>query len=217
MRVDQFKTRTTPGAASGWRGDGDLMGDGINIAAARSREKMFGYGRPRALDRNAKARIMHWARCLACERAAGRQRGVVTRAALEVLQALLWGFHNARSGFCFPSYEKIAEAAQCARSTVYDAVRALEDAGVLTWVNRIKRVRERCVDLLGDQGWRWRVLRTSNAYTFRDPSPSPERPNPSKSEKPTGTGIQDLNPSLFAALDRLKGAFEKAAAPPARA
>ena len=28
----------------------------------------------------------------------------------------------------------------------------LEDAGVLTWVNRIKRVRERRVDLLGDQG-----------------------------------------------------------------
>jgi hypothetical protein len=25
------------------------------------------------------------------------------------------------------------------------------------------KARERCVDLLGDQGWRWRVLRTSNA------------------------------------------------------
>jgi hypothetical protein len=37
---------------------------------------------------------------------------------LEVLQALLWGFHAAKSGLCFPSYEKIAEAAQCARSTV---------------------------------------------------------------------------------------------------
>jgi hypothetical protein len=24
---------------------------------------MFGLGRPRALDRNAKIRIMHWARC----------------------------------------------------------------------------------------------------------------------------------------------------------
>src|SRR5262249_14239273 len=28
------------------------------------REKLFGMGRPRALDRNAKVRIMHWARCL---------------------------------------------------------------------------------------------------------------------------------------------------------
>jgi len=32
--------------------------------ASRPREKMFGLGRPRALDRNAKARIMHLARCL---------------------------------------------------------------------------------------------------------------------------------------------------------
>jgi hypothetical protein len=30
----------------------------------RQREKLFGYGRPCPLDRNAKARIMHWARCL---------------------------------------------------------------------------------------------------------------------------------------------------------
>ena len=71
-------------------------------------------------------------------------------------------FHNARSGLCFPSYEKIAEAASCARSTVAEAIRALEDAGVLTWVQRVKRVREACHDLLGDGGWRWRVLRTSN-------------------------------------------------------
>ena len=43
------------------------------------REKMFGLGRPRALDRNAKVRIMHWARCLARRtqkgKAAARQSG----------------------------------------------------------------------------------------------------------------------------------------------
>jgi hypothetical protein len=50
----------------------------------------MGYGRPRALDRNAKARIMRWARCLASERATG----VILHAALEVVQALLWGFHR---------------------------------------------------------------------------------------------------------------------------
>jgi len=32
-------------------------------------------------------------------------------------EALLWGFHNAQSGLCFPSYEKIADRAGCARST----------------------------------------------------------------------------------------------------
>jgi hypothetical protein len=85
----------------------------------------------------------------------------------------------------------------------------------MTWVNRIKRVRERCVDLLGDQGWRWRVLRTSNAYSFRDPSA--DRPNPSKSENPTGTENPELDSSLFAALDRLKGALRRRAGPFARA
>jgi Helix-turn-helix domain len=156
------------------------------------REKMFGMGRPVALDRNAKVRIMHWARCLARRTERGKAYGVVTAKALAVLEALLWGFHNAKSGICFPSYERIAEAAGCARSTVAEALKALEDAGVLTWVQRIKRVREPCPDLLGDNGWRWRVLRTSNAYNFRDPG-SPDR---SKSEKPTGTPNQDFSSSI---------------------
>ena len=59
-----------------------------------------------------------------------------------MLQALLWGFHNAASGKCFPSYEAIAERASCARSAVAEAIRALERAGILTWCNRLKRVRE---------------------------------------------------------------------------
>jgi len=158
--------------------------------ASRRREKMFGLGRPRALDRNAKVRIMHWARCLSRGTEKGRAYGVVTAKALAVLEALLWAFHNARSGLCFPSYETIAEAAGCARSTVAEALHALEGAGILSWVHRIKRVREPCPDLLGDEGWRWRVLRTSNAYAFTDPSPAADRPISSKSEKPTGTPNQ---------------------------
>jgi Helix-turn-helix domain len=161
-------------------------------SAPRRREKMFGLGRPRALDRNAKVRIMHWARCLSRRTEKGRAYGVVTAKALAVLEALLWGFHNAKSGVCFPSYERIAEAAHCARSTVAEALKALEDAGILSWVNRIKRVREPCSDLLGDNGWRWRVLRTSNAYVFNDPSPAGAQPNSSKSEKETGTPIQEF-------------------------
>jgi Helix-turn-helix domain len=157
------------------------------------REKIFGLGRPRALDRNAKVRIMHWARCLARRTEKGKAYGQVTAKALAVLEALLWGFHNAKSGICFPSYETIAEAAHCARSTVAGALKALEDAGILTWVQRIKRVREPCPDLLGDEGWRWRVLRTSNAYAFSDPSPAADRPNSSKSETPPGTPNQDFS------------------------
>ena len=158
---------------------------------ARRREKMFGVGRPRALDRNAKARIMHRGECLSRRTAKGKAYGVVTAKALAVLKALLWGFHNAKSGFCFPSYERIAEAAHCAVSTVGEAIKALEAAGLMTWVNRLKRVRERCADLLGADGWRWRVMRTSNAYEFRDPGAA-DRPDPSKSENRAGTETQDL-------------------------
>ena len=110
------------------------------------------------------------------------------------------GLPQPKSGLCFPSYETIAEAAHCARSTVAEALQALEDAGVLSWVQRIKRVREPCPDLLGGDGWRWRVLRTSNGYAFPDPSPAAGRPNSSKSEKPTGTPNQDFFSSLGAAF-----------------
>jgi hypothetical protein len=109
-----------------------------------------------------------------------------------VLEALLWAFHNAKSGLCFPSYERIAEAAGCARSSIAGALHALEDCGILSWVNRIKRVREPCPDLLGDNGWRWRVLRTSNAYHFRDPG----APEPSKASFQTGTPNQAFFSSL---------------------
>jgi hypothetical protein len=175
--------------------------------APRLREKVFGLGRPRALDRNAKVRIMHWARCLSRRTEAGKAYGEITAKALAVLEALLWAFHNAKSGLCFPSYEAIAKAAHCARSTVAEAIRALEDAGVLTWVQRVKRVRETCTDLLGDGGWRWRVLRTSNAYSFHDPGASDRA---SKSEKPTETPNQEIFSSFRDLREPPVRAFEKA-------
>jgi hypothetical protein len=120
----------------------------------------------------------------------------VRRGANLVVTPLLWAFHNARSGVCFPSYERIAKAAGCARSTVAEALKALEAAGVLSWVQRIKRVREPCPDLLGANGWRWRVLRTSNSYAFSDPSPAGAHASSSKSEKETGTPNQEFFSSM---------------------
>ena len=106
-----------------------------------------------------------------------------------MLEALLWAFHNAKSGLCFPSYETIAEA-----------IKALEDDGVLSWCHRLKRVRERCSDLFGE-GYRIVPARTSNAYNFTDPSPA-GRPTPPKSEKPTGTA----NQVYFSSLESASGA-----------
>jgi hypothetical protein len=155
------------------------------------------------LDRNAKARIATYAKAWDRQhRQPGQRGGALGRAALDVLGALLWAFHNARTGCCFPSYERIAERAGCARSTVAEAIKALEWAGVLTWQNRITRIRERCRDLWGREGWRWRVIRTSNAYAFRDPQAVNSRPVPSKSDQRTGTPDQeDSKPLQAPAVD----------------
>jgi hypothetical protein len=156
--------------------------------------------------------MKHWARCLSRRTEKGKTYGEVTAKALAVLEALLWAFHNARSGLCFPSYEAVAEAAHCARSTVAEAIRALEDAGILTWVQRIKRVREAAPDLFDGHGWRWRVIRTSNAYNFRDPSPAADRPSSSKSERPTGTPNQAFFSSLPCPLWPSRGTNSEGAA-----
>jgi Helix-turn-helix domain len=192
----------------------------------RRREKMFGEGRVLPLDRNAKARIMTLARALSRRTEKGRHYGVVTAKFVAVLEALLWGFHNAATGRCFPSYERIAERAHCARPTVYEAINALERVGILTWVNRIARVRDWGPDLFGRARNRWRVLRTSNAYTFVDPLKTKETVGfSSKSEFPPGTEGQEsfslvprvLNTAhpLHQALTRLGKALEskKGAAP----
>jgi hypothetical protein len=157
------------------------------------REKVFGPGRAVPLDRNQKARIAAYARAWSrLHRQDGQHTGPITRAAMDVLRALLWQFHNGPTGRCFPSYERIAEAAGCARSTVAVALRALEFAGVLTWQNRIVRVRELVTDLFGKPAWLWRVVRTSNAYVLCDPG--------SKSENRGGTRNQETYPVSVAAL-----------------
>jgi hypothetical protein len=91
------------------------------------------------------------------------------------------GFHNSRSGYCFPSYQAIAAKAGCARSTVAEALKVLEWAGVLTWQHRITRIRERCHDLFGRECWQWRVHRRRTA-----------RPSAYKSENEPRTQNQDF-------------------------
>ena len=59
---------------------------------------------------------------------------------------------------------------------MYAAIRALEAAEVLTWVNRLVRVQFRELDLFGKMALRSRLVRTSNAYVFRDPLPWPGAP-----------------------------------------
>jgi hypothetical protein len=133
------------------------------------REKIFGEGPRVPLNREAKIRIAHLARALKHKTERGKHYGVLTGKFVDVLHAMLWLIHDGRSGQCNPSYATIADKAGCAMSTVCEAIKALELVGILSWVNRIVRVRIRERDLWGQWTTTWRVLRTSNAYVFQDP------------------------------------------------
>ena len=162
-------------------------------AAMRSRrEKVFGPGRAVPLDGNAKARIQAYARAWS-----GRNR---SRANTRVRSpAPSWTSCRRCSGASttpdrrlLPHLRRIAEKAECARSTVAEALKVLELAGVLSWQHRLTRIREGCTDLFGHHGWRWRVIRTSNAYVFSDPKAAVSGGFASKSENPTGTLNQEI-------------------------
>jgi hypothetical protein len=177
------------------------------------REKVFGPGRAVPLDRNAKCRVLAFAKAYSARnRQPGQHKGPITRAFLDVLEALLWGFHNSRSGICFPSYERIAEKAECARSTVAEALRVLEWAGVLTWQHRIARALVRQRDLFGRWTARWTVIRTSNAYVFRDPHPALAGVPAAKSENRTGTPDQENKSPCLAPAINANSPLERALA-----
>jgi hypothetical protein len=109
----------------------------------------------------------------------GQHRGPITWAFLRVLKAMLWEIHNPKTGYCFPSYEAIADKAECCRDTVYEAIKALEASGILDWVHRFDKIF-----IEGS----WQYIRTSNAYLFRDPLPCENIPeNRNRSENPAGT------------------------------
>ena len=66
------------------------------------------------------------------------------------------------------------------------------------------RIRERCHDLFGRIGWRWRVIRTSNAYVLIDPA--------SKSDQRTGIPDQEDSKPLQASAGDPNSPLERALA-----
>jgi biotin operon repressor len=165
-----------------------------SLRTLQKREKVFARPKGMPLDRNAKARIIAAANAYNARHKTGRQhRGPLTRVTLDVLQALLWCFHNSRAGDCFPSYETIAAKAGCCRDSVCVAIKALEEAGLMTWVNCLTKIRKQGRDLFGQMASYWQVIRTSNFYLFRDPLPCAAGPENHKSENPPGTLNQDIS------------------------
>jgi Helix-turn-helix domain len=164
------------------------------------RQKIFGMvGTP--LDRNAKAKLLHRARCLMRPVEKGKHYGPISAKTYAVFCALLMSFHNGASGRCFPSYARLEEAAGCCRATVAAALQALEASGLLTVLNRLVRVRWKDEAALAV---RTRVMRTSNCYAFPLGEAAKGQAPPSKFKLQGGTGTQVFNSDLFAALNRLQ-------------
>jgi DNA-binding transcriptional MocR family regulator len=108
---------------------------------------------------------------------------------LDVLRALLRAFYCHLTGECFPSYDAIAEAAGCARSTVAAKLRILEQLGF------IETIRRKVVASFTSRAYRVRfdvAVQTSNSYRFSLPggdqpaqicAPSQAKPRPSAAKE----------------------------------
>ena len=185
-------------AASRWVTGGDLTMQITNrIAEAPSatpREDVRTRAIASARRQRQGPRLGRCGRVQRAEPAAGPAPGPLTWATLRVLRALLWRFHGADGGGrCFPAYEKIAAAARAPGRRVAVAIKALEEAGMLSWVNRIARIRRRERDLFGRLVSVWQVIRISNGYSFSDPIDREPGRKAYKSENPTRPQNLDLN------------------------
>ena len=94
------------------------------------------------LDRNERVRLVAKFRAL-CRRswqgkATGKHRGIITRTAESVFQALL--YLTEKHGKVFPSLEGLAHLAMCCKQSVVTALDDLERLGFVTRIRRIRRV-----------------------------------------------------------------------------
>jgi DNA-binding MarR family transcriptional regulator len=173
----------------------------------------------RPLDRNQRARLIFLAERLDANTRKPRQHGgCLKRTGLQVLRVLLFHFHNVANGRCDPSLDTLAAAAGMARSTVVEALKRLEAAGILERIRRARWIR---------QAGRKRCVQWSNAYLLNVPtcyrldegdfavpalttaSESGNRPptTSAHNKKLGGEGYGEICPELQRALARLGNAI----------
>jgi DNA-binding transcriptional ArsR family regulator len=135
----------------------------------------------RPLDRNQRAKVMFLAERLdANSHQPGHHGGCLKRTGLQVLRILLFHFHNVHCGRCDPSLETIAKTAGMARSTVVEALKRLEDAGIMERIRRAQWIM---------QFGRKRLVQWSNAYLMNVPNQfRKEEGNFANSAKVSGSG-----------------------------
>jgi hypothetical protein len=183
----------------------------------------------RAIDRNDRARVLMCAEAL--ERRTKRKHkrdGVLGQSALTLLRCLLTHFQNAKTGRLDPSYTQMQKITGFCRETIANALKALENAGILEIMRRI--VRERC-RVWSEEAKKFfvydRVVQTTNAYMVNFPLPDratfgdlgapllrPDRCQPSESRfstEPTSrlnySNSEPLDSAPRNALDSLFGSI----------
>jgi hypothetical protein len=183
---------------------------------------VFGPPAQRRIDRELIARLLFLIETLDRNtRTPGLHGGDLKAKGRDVLRALLIVFYNRRNGECFPSYEAIAKAAGCARSTVALALKRLVSVGLVEIVRRKTVAR---FELPGKRSFDCAV-QDSNSYLFNfayvhrwrwgDLSLPLFRGKQPKSDNRTETGpinpmnAQKLSPELEKALLRYGEAIKK--------
>ena len=126
------------------------------------------YGMPKRqyLGASEKIRLMKEARRLLAGRRTEDPEKKLTAWSIQIYEALLFRFHSKLNGLCFPSRQTIANWVGSSVDTVDRAVRRLEAAGLITWLNRVVPLAEHHLRRHRADPFRHRVVRGSNAYVF---------------------------------------------------
>lgn len=103
-----------------------------------------------------------------------REGHKITRADVDVFDALLFMFHRQANQQVYPSYDLLAERTALSRRAVAYAIKRLEAAGLLTYTRRLKRKRIEPTDKHGRPRNPIVPVRDSNAYFFADPEKLPK-------------------------------------------
>lgn len=147
-----------------------ILDDGATPGRRRSGAKLYHqgsrFGDPgaRRFDRELIAKMLWLAEALDRNTREARQHGGKLKAkGRDVLRVLLIRFYNRKTGECFPSYEAIAAAAGCARSTVALALKRLQAAGILEIIRRKVVMRFR---MPGERATFDAAVQDSNSYLF---------------------------------------------------
>ncbi len=160
------------------------------------------------IDRNARARLVVHAEALDRRtRLPGQHGGVLRRTGLAVLRALLFGFCNTATGRCDPSFDTLARASGCARSTVAAALHRLEAAGL------VERIRRQVGMTRFSNAYRFPVTETTHnpnetsksefrAQTTTNQKPKPYRELSTDAGPTAWCGLCDETPAEARALAR---------------